>query len=120
MSSNKYCAAMVKNVEENLNKKGLRLPTKCNIPIRHGYKPDMDCTGKLKANGLQWYQEMIGSLRCAVELGRVDILLEVALMSKHLAFPREGHLEKVLNIMRYLKTHKKMLFLFNYGYPTVD
>ena len=28
MSSDKYCAAMVKNVEENLAKKGLMLPTK--------------------------------------------------------------------------------------------
>ena len=45
---------------------------------------------------------MIGSLRWAVELGRVEILLEVALMSKHLALPREGHLEKVLNIMGYI------------------
>ena len=105
MSSDKYCTDMVNNVEESLKKKGLRLPTKCNLPIRHGYKPEMDCTGKLKADGLQWYQEMIGPLRWAVELGRFDILLEVALMSKHLALPREGHLEQVLNIMGYLKTH---------------
>ena len=120
MSSDKYCAAMVKNMEDSLKKKGLRLPTKCNISIRHGYKPDMDCTGKLKANGLQWYQEMIGSLRWAVELGRVNILLEVALMSKQLALPKEEHLEQVLNIMGYLKTHKKMRLLFDCGYTTVD
>ena len=108
MSSGKYCAAMIKNIEDSLKKKGLRLPTKCALPIRHGYKPDMDCTGELKVDGLQCYQEMIGSLRWAVELGGVDILLEVALMLKHLALPREGHLEQVLNIMGYLKTHKKM------------
>jgi len=81
MSSDKYCAAMVKNVEESLNKKGLRLKSKCDLPIRHDYKPEMDCTAELKADGLQWYQEMVGSLRWAVELGRVDILLEVALVS---------------------------------------
>ena len=63
---------------------------------------------------------MIGSLRWAVELGRVDILLEVDLMSKHVALPREGHLEQVLNIMGYLKTHKKIRLLFDCGYPTVD
>ena len=56
----------------------------------------MDCTAKLKADGLQLYQEMIGSLQWAVEIGRVDILLEVALMSKHLALPREGHLERAI------------------------
>ena len=31
MSYNKYCADMVKNVKENLSKKGLRLPTKGNL-----------------------------------------------------------------------------------------
>ena len=98
MSSDKYCADMVKNIEDSLKKKGLRLPTKCDIPIRHGYKPEMGCTGELKADGLQWYQDMIGYLRWAVELGRVDILLEVDLMSKHLTLPREGRLEQVLNI----------------------
>ena len=120
MSSDRYCAAMVKNIEDGLSRKGLRLPSKCDLPIRHGYKPEMDCTAELKADGLQFYQEMIGSLRWAVEIGRVDILLEVALMSKHLALPREGHLEQVLNIMGYLKSHKKMRLLYDCGYPKVD
>ena len=75
MSSDKYCAAMVKNIKDTLKRKDLRLPTKCDLLIRHGYKPEMDCTGELKAGGLQWYQEMIGSLWWAVELGRFDILL---------------------------------------------
>ena len=48
---------MVKNIEDSLKKKGLRLPTKYDLPIRLGYKPELDCTGKLKADGLQWYQE---------------------------------------------------------------
>ncbi len=37
MSSNKYCAAMVKNMEDGLNKNGLGLPTRCELPIRHEY-----------------------------------------------------------------------------------
>ena len=56
MSFDKYCAAMVKNVEEILAKKGLRLPTKCNLTTKHGYRPEIDCTGELKADGLQLYQ----------------------------------------------------------------
>ena len=120
MSSDKYCAAMVKNIEDGLNKKGLRLPARCELPIRHGYKPEMDCTAELKADGVQFYQEIIGSLRWAVELGRVDVLLEVSLLSKHLALPREGHLEQALNIVGYIKTHKKMRLLFDCGYPKVS
>ena len=56
MSSDKYCAAMFKNVEETLAKKGLRLPTNSNLPTKHGYSPEMDYTGELKADGLQLYQ----------------------------------------------------------------
>ena len=52
MLSDKYCAAMVKNVEETLSNKVLRLPTKCNLPTKHGYRPEMDCTDELKAEGL--------------------------------------------------------------------
>ena len=76
MSSDKYCQALVQNVENVLSKKGFRLPSKCFTPLKHGYKPELDCTCELKADGLQWYQELIGSLRWAVEIGRVDILLE--------------------------------------------
>ena len=43
------------------------------------------CTGDLKADGLQFYQELIGSLCWAVDIIRVDILLETAILSNHLA-----------------------------------
>ena len=55
----------------------------------------MDCIGELKADGLQLYQELIGSLRWAMEISRVYILLETAIFSKHLALTCEGHLEQV-------------------------
>ena len=120
MSSDRYCAAMVNNVEETLKKKGLRLPSKSNAPLSHGYKPELDSTGELKADGVQWYQEIIGCLRWAVELGRIDILLETALMSQHLALPREGHLEQVLHIVGYIKSHKKFRVLFDASQPRVN
>ena len=107
MSSDKYCTAMVKNIETVLKDKGLRLPSKCATPLSTGYKPELDSTGELKADGLQWYQEIIGCLRWAVELGRIDILLETSLMSQYLALPREGHLEQVLHIVGYLKSLDK-------------
>ena len=119
MSSDNYCSALVNNVEEVLARKGLRLPSKCPLPLTNGYKPEMDCTAELKSEGVQWYQEIIGQLRWAVEIGRVDILLETSLMSAHLALPREGHLEQVLHIVGYLKCHKKMRLLFDASYPRV-
>jgi len=53
MSSDKYCNSMVKNVEDTLQKTGLKLPSKCITPLRSDYKPELDCTGELKADGLQ-------------------------------------------------------------------
>ena len=53
----------------------------------------MYCTGELKADGLQLYQELIGSLRWAIEISRVDILLKNSILYKHLALPCEDHLE---------------------------
>ena len=88
--------------------------------MTHGYRPEMDCTAELKSEGIQQYQEIIGSLRWAVELGRVDILLETALLSKHLALPREGHLEQAFHMVGYLKSHRKMKLLFDSDEPRVN
>ena len=120
MSSDKYCKAFTKNVEEHLATRGLRLPSKCKTPFSSGYKPEMDCTGELKADGIQWFQEIIGSLHWAIELGQVDILLETSLLSHFLALPREGHLEQALHIVGYLKCHKKQHLLFDASYPRVN
>ena len=40
-------------------------------------------------------------------------------MSKHLALPREGHLEQVLHIVGYLKSHKKLRLMFDSSQPKV-
>ena len=67
MSSDKYCQALVKNVEADLEKKGIRLPSKCYTPMSSGYRPEMDCSCELKAEGIRRYQEIIGQLRWAIE-----------------------------------------------------
>ena len=58
MSSDQYCAALVTNVEDELMKKGLKLPSKCVTPTSNGYRPEMDCTSELKAAGVQRFQEI--------------------------------------------------------------
>ena len=117
MSADKYCAAAVNNVTEVLNKRGLRLPTKCLTPLSGGYRPELDTTPELKADGVQYYQEIIGVLRWAVEIGRVDILHEVSLMSSYLAMPRHGHFEQVIHIFGFLKEHKKLRLMFDSDHP---
>ena len=38
-----------------------------------------------------------------IELGRIDILTEVSLMSRYLAQPRIGHLHQILHIFSYIR-----------------
>ena len=62
MSSSKYCKADITNVEERLALSGKRLPTKCKTPMVTKYAPEMDVTAKLKADGIQYFQEFMGVL----------------------------------------------------------
>ena len=120
ISSEKYVKTAVQNVEETLAKKGLKLPSKCPTPFTSNYHPSDDVSNELNADGLRYYQELIGVLRWAVELGRVDILLEVALMSTHLALPRAGHLEQVYHIFGYLKQSPRRRLFFDPDYPRIS
>ena len=121
MGSTKYVKASVMNVEATLDKEGRRLPTKCFTPYSsQQYKPEEDTSPELKAEGVKMYQEYIGILRWAVELGRVDILLEVTQMSAHLACPRVGQLEQIYHIFGFLKDNPKLRLAFDPTHPNID
>ena len=47
MSAEKYVVAAVKNFEEALANKGLRLPTKCYTPLSTDYRPELDTSAEL-------------------------------------------------------------------------
>ena len=120
MSAEKYVVSAVKNVEETLAKRGLRLPSKCYTPLSSDYRPELEVSSELKSDGIQLYQEMIGVLRWAVELGRVDILLETSLMSTFMAMPREGHLQQLYRMFAYLKLYPKRKIAFDYQHPEIS
>eukprot|EP00957_Ditylum_brightwellii_P148966 11341541-Ditylum_brightwellii.AAC.1 len=56
------------------------------------YRPELDITPELSPIDSAYYQSLIGMLRWIVELGQIDICLEVSMMSSHLAMLREGHM----------------------------
>ena len=120
MPLEKYCVVVVGNIEESLDKRGRRLPSKCVTSMASGYKPKIDVTTELKADEVQCFQEIIGQIRWYIELGRVNIFLEVSLLSQYLALPHEGHLEQTLHIIGYLKSHKKLRLLFDGTIPRID
>ena len=94
--SSQYVQAAVKNVETWLRKPEnirWRMPAKARTPLKSGYRPELGVTKELSQSNASYYQSLIGVLRWIVELGRVDVCLEVSMMSSHLALPRQGHLE---------------------------
>jgi hypothetical protein len=115
-----YVKAAVANVEEDLAMNGRRLPSKCVTPFSSNHAPWWEDAAKLKADGLQRFQELIGQLRLAAEIGRVDILLETSLLSSYLAMPRVGHFEQALHMFGYLKSHQKRKLAFDPAHPAID
>ena len=55
-----------------------------------------------------------------MELGRVDILLEVSLLSSHLALPRIGHLQQVYHIFGCLKESPRKGLFSDPTYPNMS
>jgi Reverse transcriptase (RNA-dependent DNA polymerase) len=120
MSSLQYVSAAIDNVEKKLQDQGRKLPTKCGTPMSHKYRPEEDISDELEGTEVTYYQELIGVLRWSVELGRVDIAMEVSMLSSHMALPRIGHLEQVLHIFGYLKQNPKKMLAFDPREPIID
>jgi hypothetical protein len=105
-SSQQYVVEAIRNVEIELMKTNYMLTTTANTPISNGYRPELDVTPHLNDAQANWFQNMTGVLRWAIELGRIDILAEVSMLASFLVQPREGHLDQCLHIFAYLKKHK--------------
>ena len=113
--SSQYVQSAVKNEWEHLAKRGKKLPYTAPNPLSTDYWPEIDVSLELGEVDAYYYHSLIGVLRWIVELGRVDIDVEVSMMSSHLALPREGHLKELYHIIAYLKAHPNAEMVF---YPT--
>jgi hypothetical protein len=86
MSSRKYVQYAVQNVQEY----SMALPgdhtlhKKAYGPFEGGNKPDIEESPELDPIRENSYQSQIGILRWCVELGRIDIITEVSMLSTHL------------------------------------
>ena len=120
MCSRDYIKLAVENIESRLTNMGMKLPSKTTTPMVINYAPELDSTPELDSNGITFYQEIIGMLRWAIEIGRVDITLEVSLLSGFQAAPRSGHLEQLLHIIAFLKKRPKLTLYFDPTEPMID
>ena len=120
MSSDKYVNAAIENVETKLKEQDKSLPRKADTPMLSNYRPEEDVSAELQGADHTYFQELIGILRWAIELGRIDIMIEVSMLSVHLANPRVGHLEQAIHIFAYLKTVPKKTLAFDPRHPVYD
>ena len=119
-SSSQYVQAAVDNVEDYLKARNQKLPARASAPFTSNYRPEVDTSPELGPAEASYYMSLIGVLRWMVELGRVDICVEVSLMSSHMALPRTGHLEQLFHIFGYLKIHHNSEMVFDPSEPEVD
>ena len=87
MCSKDYVKLVIANIEQQVKEKRMRLSGKAVIPMENGCIPELDDTPELHKDDITFYQEIIGMLRWAIEIGRVDIHTEVSLMSSFQAAP---------------------------------
>ena len=86
----------------------MRLPTKVTTPMNDIFSPELDESEELSSEDVTFYQEIIGMLRWAIVIGRIDINFEISLLSSYQAAPRVGHLEQLLHILAFLKKKPKL------------
>jgi hypothetical protein len=68
----------------------------------------------------KYYQQQIGVLRWAVELGHINITAEVSMMASYTTAPRMGHLNAVIHIFSFLQNHPRCRLVFDDSYMTVE
>ena len=96
-----------------MGNKGQTLKSKAPSVLPSGYRPELDATDLCSDEDASYYSLVIGILHRAVELGRIDICMEVSMMASHMAAPRTGHLHAVLHIFAYLNGHDRSWLIFD-------
>jgi hypothetical protein len=120
MSADTYVERAVADIKRTLKEVGQCLKTKVATPLAANHRPELDASGELDGRRANYYQGLIGILRWIVELGRVDVMVGVSMLSRYLAAPREGHLEQVFHIFVYLNEYDKSTLALSAQTPDVS
>ena len=120
ITSEEYLKAAIENLENQLKERKQELPRPLVTPTNANACFELDDSRLLEGDEITHYQELIGILRWATELGRIDILLEVSLLSSYAAMPRWGHLQELYHIFAFLKKSPKFSLYMSPELPNFD
>ena len=111
-SSNDYVTEAIKVVESRMKALNLSFTKSAKSPSSPfsniKYKPELDVTTFCSEDEHQLYHQAVGILRWMIEIGRIDITVEVSLLSRYLSNPRTGHLVQLLHVFSFLKSNECM------------
>ena len=78
------------------------LLTQAANPFVMGFEPELEETPALDPDQASYFESIIGVMQWMCKIGCINIATEVSLLSLHLAYPRDGHLDAALQVMGYL------------------
>lgn len=120
LSAYSYTKKAIEEVEREVTAANIRLPTKVTTPLSSGYRPELDNTLELDPNRQNYYQGLIGIFIWICELGRIEIVTPVSMLSRYLVMAREGHLGQEFHIFAYLKGFMRYTMVFDDTESVVD
>ena len=119
-SSSQYVQDACSNVKRHLMSKGKSQMKTVKSPCSCKYQPKIDILKPLSLTDVAYFQSLIGILRWIVELGRVDIAVEVSMLALMMALPRQGHLEEIFHIFSYLSDKHNVEMVFDLTVPDIN
>jgi hypothetical protein len=90
---------------------------KQKTPLPSSHKPELDVAAELTAEAGSRCLQLIGALRWAIKLGRIDVLHEVSVPPQCNASPWVGHLEAVHHAFGCLLAHLKSKLVLDPASP---
>ena len=128
MGSESYLKKVIKNLKKKMTDDGISFKKKLSDPniscpqpfSAVAYRPELDTSALCNKEQVTFFQNLIGILRWTVELGRIDIAIEVSWLSRYLVQPRTGHLVQAMHIFKYLDIHSKNELAFDPAIHEID
>ena len=93
----------IRNARERIKKLFDTTLRSYGSPLLENYHPEKDESALLSEDMARLYQMLVGSANWIVTLGRFNILYAVTTMARFNQVPRQGHLNAMLRVFRYLE-----------------
>ena len=120
ITSYDYLIAAVQTIKDTITQNPQKMPKTAATPMTKSFLPELDETEELGPGGIQFYQEMIGMLGWATELGITDILQELSILSQYQPAPREGHMGYIVHVFAFLDGKPRLTLYMYLAFPGLN